>query len=58
MGGVKIAAQVRRKGNKISFCIMNPIFSLTLIVKVEIDFSGRKVLTSRHNKIIFFFKKS
>lgn len=38
---------------KISFCILSPIFSLTFIVKLEMDPSGGKILSPRCNEMTF-----
>lgn len=40
---------------KSSFCILYPSFSLTLIVKLEMDSSGGKILIPRCNEMTFFF---
>ena len=57
--GGTIATDISRKGInfKISFCILYPSFSLTLIVKLEMDSSGGKILLSGCNEMIFFFLK-
>lgn len=59
-GGGKAATDVSREGIKISFCTLNSIFffSLTLIIKLEMDSFAGKILTLRCNEMtVFFFKK-
>ena len=57
--GGTIATDISRKGInfKISFRILYPSFSLTLIVKLEIDSSGGKILISGCNEMTLKKKK-
>ena len=57
--GGTIATDISRKGInfKISFRILYPSFSFTLIVKLEMDSSGGKILVPGCNEMTFFFYK-
>lgn len=57
-GGGKAATDVSREGIKIGFCTLNSIFfSLTLIIKLEMDSFAGKILTLRCNEMTVFFLK-